>query len=370
MKRITKLLCIIVIISVLVSSIPIIISANNNYVDVPSSHWAYYAIYAVTENGVLLSNSNSYFYPNQYVTRAEAVKALYNFIYAMPRTNVTTPFTDVPVAYATYIEWAYDIGITSGTTTTTFSPNNNITKQDMCLLIAELYSVHNITFSKNRNYSSSPFNDDSDISSWAKDAVVALYNHNIINGDTHGNFNPRSNITRAMLAVMLKQLYEYIYFVSVTPVAQKSGFDWCWAACATMVGSYGVSYPPMAQELVVRYIKGYEFNDRGSNEEIKYGAEYASQNTKNFQVITDPTLCTMGQIWLRLKGNNPMITTGQLLNNPNYGHAVVILGYSYTDTQQYVIYCDPMTGTIERETFTRFKNGAATGNLWEDTIRK
>ncbi|MBQ4560742.1 MAG: S-layer homology domain-containing protein [Clostridia bacterium] len=240
MKYIIKLACITICISMLITSIPIVISAKDNYLDVSSSHWAHSAIDAVTENGVLLSNSTDYFYPNQYVTRAEAVKALYNFIHAMPRQNVTTPFTDIPSNYATYIKWAYDIGITSGTTTTTFSPNNNITKQDMCLLIAELYSVHNITFSQIRDYSDEPFNDDSSINYWAKDAVIALYEHHIVSGDNHGNFNPRSNITRAMLAVMLNQLYEYIYFVSITPVQQPSGIGWCWAACATMVGSYGV----------------------------------------------------------------------------------------------------------------------------------
>ena len=60
MKRITKLLCIMLIISVLMSSIPIVISAKSNYLDVSSSHWAHNAIDAVTDNGVLLSNSTQH----------------------------------------------------------------------------------------------------------------------------------------------------------------------------------------------------------------------------------------------------------------------------------------------------------------------
>lgn len=51
-----------------------------------------------------------------------------------------------------------------------------------------------------------PYNDDSNIASWAKDAVYTLKKKGIMVGDEKGNFNPTKGITRQEIAVMVANI--------------------------------------------------------------------------------------------------------------------------------------------------------------------
>lgn len=53
------------------------------------------------------------------------------------------------------------------------------------------------------------FNDDSKLPSWSKDAIYQLKNEGLVNGYGDGYFRPNQNITRAEVAVMINNLYEY-----------------------------------------------------------------------------------------------------------------------------------------------------------------
>ncbi len=52
------------------------------------------------------------------------------------------------------------------------------------------------------------FNDEKDISAWAKDAVKKVSDAGIMVGDDLGNFNPKNNITREQVAVIIAKLLE------------------------------------------------------------------------------------------------------------------------------------------------------------------
>ena len=56
----------------------------------------------------------------------------------------------------------------------------------------------------------SPFNDDSEISDYAKDSIYLLKGLEIVNGSDGGNFEPASDITRAEAAKMIYGLYKYL----------------------------------------------------------------------------------------------------------------------------------------------------------------
>ena len=363
MKYLIKSISAIILLTILITSVPIVSSAKT-YSDVSSSHWAYNAIHDVTDQGILDTGS-SQFSPNMYVTRGEAVKALYQLVHARP-VNITIPYTDVGSDYATYVKWAHSKGITHGVSETSFAPSNNVTKQDMCVLILNTYNAYNVTFTEARPYAN--FGDQTSISSYATSAVKKLFRQYIVNGDNHNNFNPRSNITRAMFAVMLHQLYEYNYFCSVTPVKTRVGWNWCWAASAAMVGSYGVMNQPMPENEIVYEIKGIEENTNGTLAEIAAAARLASNNTKRF-VISYSEL-SAGQVWSKIKRNNPIISYGEKTSSPYTNHTMVVLGYSYTDTDIYVHYCNPTYGIIQKEVYEDFVDGSGTGYRWDETVIK
>ncbi len=52
------------------------------------------------------------------------------------------------------------------------------------------------------------FKDEKNISNWAKDAIKKVSDAGIMNGDDLGNFNPKNNITREEVAVVIARLLD------------------------------------------------------------------------------------------------------------------------------------------------------------------
>jgi hypothetical protein len=119
-------------------------------------------------------------------------------------------FSDLPngVYYTGYAQWASIYGIINGVSSTSFAPNSSITRQDICVI---LYRYLTSYLGKSLSTSaSSTFKDNSKISSYAKNAVYAMKNIGVIQGDTSGNFNPTAYATRAEVATMFMNLYNWM----------------------------------------------------------------------------------------------------------------------------------------------------------------
>ena len=52
------------------------------------------------------------------------------------------------------------------------------------------------------------FKDESKMSAWAIDSIKKVSDAGIMNGDTNGNFNPKANITREEVAVIVANLLD------------------------------------------------------------------------------------------------------------------------------------------------------------------
>ncbi len=97
----------------------------NPFVDSIEGEYYYDAVLWATETGVTLGTSETTFSPDQTVTRCQAVTFLYR--YMGEAIGDANPFEDVS-ADAYYYEavlWAVDKGITNGTSDTTFSPDDD-----------------------------------------------------------------------------------------------------------------------------------------------------------------------------------------------------------------------------------------------------
>lgn len=122
-------------------------------------------------------------------------------------TALTTPFTDVS---SDAITKAYAIGITNGTSPTTFSPYNKIERQDIATMLTRVYkslALEGWTLPTDSNYvlssdlSSVPrFADDGDIGDYARDSVYFMVKHNVIRGVSANTFAPR-NKTSSQAAI-------------------------------------------------------------------------------------------------------------------------------------------------------------------------
>ena len=121
--------------------------AEPTFSDVPADVWYAGAVEAAVRHGAL-TNSRGVFRPNDPVTREELavmlVRALgYGDIAGMAQ-DLPMPFEDV-VTNGGYIAMAYDLGLVSGTTATTFAPANTATREQVAVILMRLYDKLNGT---------------------------------------------------------------------------------------------------------------------------------------------------------------------------------------------------------------------------------
>ena len=96
------------------------------FTDLDKSAYYYDAVLWAVEQGITTGTSSTTFSPNATVTRGQTVTFLYRFA-GQPAVSGSSSFTDVNSSdyYAAAVQWAKEQGITSGTSDTTFSPTND-----------------------------------------------------------------------------------------------------------------------------------------------------------------------------------------------------------------------------------------------------
>ena len=101
----------------------------NPFTDVAESAYYYKAVLWAVEKGITKGTSAATFSPDDTCTRAQAVTFLYRLA-GMPETSGTAPFTDVNAAayYYDAVIWGVTEKITTGTSATTFSPDDFCTR--------------------------------------------------------------------------------------------------------------------------------------------------------------------------------------------------------------------------------------------------
>ncbi|MBE6033707.1 MAG: DUF4430 domain-containing protein [Clostridiales bacterium] len=173
-----------------------------------TSHWAKSNILYLAARDIIKGKSSEFFAPNSQITRAEFVQILANMSGDDLSKYTKSSFDDVSekVWYAKAVEWAVKNGIAGGTGNDKFSPNANITRQDMSVMISKY--VENVEKKTLPDVNKAvKFADNSEIASYAKDSVTAMQKAGIINGVKNNlgsySFNPRANATRAEATTMI-----------------------------------------------------------------------------------------------------------------------------------------------------------------------
>ena len=105
------------------------VNASNPFKDVAESDYYYNAVLWAVQNGITSGTSATSFNPGKECTRAEAVTFLYRAKNS-PAVSGTNSFTDVASGayYTNAVQWAMNTGVTAGTSTTAFSPDQNCTR--------------------------------------------------------------------------------------------------------------------------------------------------------------------------------------------------------------------------------------------------
>lgn len=112
--------------------------------------------------------------------------------------------------YYGYVQWAYMHDIINGRSTTVFDPNSSISRQDICVVLYNYLT--NCRGLELDDTAVKTFSDQSQISSYALQAVHAMANIGVISGYAEdGSFRPHEAATRAEVSKMFRCLYEYLY---------------------------------------------------------------------------------------------------------------------------------------------------------------
>lgn len=127
--------------------------------------------------------------------RSDLLKAYDNHFIDLSANAYDTP----------YIQWAALIGIANGTTNRIFSPNQSITREEMCVLLWKYSTIYGVILPTSSGIIQ-PFSDAEDISFWAKEAVQMLKFAGIISGLGGNRVAPKGAASRAEAASVFYKL--------------------------------------------------------------------------------------------------------------------------------------------------------------------
>ena len=120
------------------------------------------------------------------------------------------PFTDLKQAwYKNAVAWAYENKIVTGTSADKFSPNGDITREQMAAILYRYSEYRGEDTSAKADISSYP--DANKVSKYARDAFAWANAEGIITGTTDNGVTvlaPRTSATRAQVAIILQRFCE------------------------------------------------------------------------------------------------------------------------------------------------------------------
>lgn len=184
-----------------------------NFTDIPAfTGWAYQGILYVVDKGIMLGTSNTTFSPDQTMTRSMLVSTLYRMA-GSPAVTYTDIFSDVSASsgYAKAVIWASQNGIVSGVGDGKFNPHGVVTREQIATF---LYRYANYCgYDTSNRASLTGFSDYQSVSNYAKTPMSWAVAVGIMQGISGGGslfLSPQGSVTRAQAASFLMRFLENV----------------------------------------------------------------------------------------------------------------------------------------------------------------
>ena len=173
-----------------------------------TKNWAYPGIQYCVTHQLMSGIGNDLFGPKLTTTRAQIVQILYN-LEGEPKVSGTTPFTDLTQDwYQDAVLWAYQTGVVAGTSSTTFAPDQPVTREQIAVILME-YMTRVLKLERTWTPADlSIFPDADSVSDWAKDAMADAVGLGLISGASNGGqtlLEPQGSATREQVATILME---------------------------------------------------------------------------------------------------------------------------------------------------------------------
>ena len=179
------------------------LAADVTYADVAGT-WSEEYVERMTELDLMEGRSAGSFAPNENMTRAELVLALYRLA-GSPAISGKNPFDDVAgdAAYRDAVIWANEKGIASGRSQGVFDPDGDVQRQEIAkILNAFAAGAVGRKALTSRADVLSGYTDAAQVSGWARESMNWAVASEFITG-SGGKLDPRGAATRAQMAAIL-----------------------------------------------------------------------------------------------------------------------------------------------------------------------
>ena len=184
---------------------------KEQFTDVAKDAWYHDAVYWAVEKGITNGTDATHFSPDLSCTRDQMVTFLWRAA-GEPEAAAGTvnPFTDVSADayYYDAVLWAVEKGIIKGTSETTFSPDDTVTRAQT---VTFLYRYEQSTGGGFTGAWAFPLNysDASDVPEWAYEAFCWMTMEDVIQG-TDGKFLPNDDCLRSQIVTMLCRYFSEV----------------------------------------------------------------------------------------------------------------------------------------------------------------
>lgn len=170
-------------------------------------HWAQGSVDFASARELFVGTSDTTFAPNQTMSRSMLATVLYR-LDGEHKSSVADAFADVSSGtwYTDAVAWAAEKGIVKGYNENTFAPDDNVTREQMVTMLRRYATALGVnTAAKGQSHR---FNDEDQVSDWAKDAMAWASGIGLVQGRDNNMLAPTAAITRAEAATLLERFIE------------------------------------------------------------------------------------------------------------------------------------------------------------------
>jgi hypothetical protein len=169
------------------------------FTDVKSTNWYDDAVSFVSARGIMNGTGKDAFSPSVDLNRGMVAVILYN-LENNPSQTFQASFTDVAAGkwYSDGIQWAANSGVIEGYGDGLYGPTDTLTREQLATILYRYAEVKG--YDTKTNNSLSAFQDGSQTSSWAQEAMEWAVGTGLLSGKGNATLAPKESATRAQVA--------------------------------------------------------------------------------------------------------------------------------------------------------------------------
>ncbi|NBI28088.1 S-layer homology domain-containing protein [Chengkuizengella marina] len=248
-------------------------------------HWAEKQLQQWIDNGLLNGYGEGVYKPNQTLTRSEAAAFVNRAFEHEETTEVNFPDVEPSDWFYSDVSKALSAGFMTGYVDGTFKPDQNITRQELAVMIFRLLDL------EVKPEAVDSFDDVADIGEWAKGEIGALVDLGIVAG-YNNKIQPEGLTTRAEAIVMIQRATEYLYtYHEAGTYGPEEGMDTIFSNVT--VTTSGVTLQNLVIEGDLRLAEGIGEGDVYLNNVTVKGTTIILGGGENSIHLTDTVLVTL-----------------------------------------------------------------------------